>query len=88
MTELNYTKGEWKESQTLTGERLIYAENGDYEIICSNVRHWNKGIIVAAPDMYEVLSTIRTQMDAGVLQIDDARIERDIREALMKAEGK
>lgn len=55
MTELNYTKGEWKVRMSATGERQIYVnENNEMpEIICRDVRHYNMNLISAAPDMYE-----------------------------------
>jgi len=84
---IKYTKGEWKESQSLTGERLIYAENGDYEIICSNIRHWNKDIIMAAPDMYEALKLYQSHQQ-GTSGHYCWQCAEAINKAIAKAEAK
>ena len=90
-----YTKGEWMESQSLTGERLIYSESGDCEIICSNVRNWNKDIIIAAPDCYEGLKDALKEICRLCVEINPQHknctsceeMERS-RLPLLKAEGR
>ena len=87
---MEHTKGEWKESRTLMEGRLIYAENEDYEIICSNVRHWNKDIIMAAPDLYRACKRAEQMLQYPQALSNEAKNYEleDLRKALAKAEGK
>lgn len=55
--QMDYTKGEWKNYQSMDGDRIIYADkdDGTTELICREVRHYNMNLIAAAPDMYVAL---------------------------------
>ncbi len=56
---MNYTKGEWYPTM-VNGERRIVAnkEDGDEEVICYGVRHYNIHLIASAPEMYEALKAM------------------------------
>lgn len=90
---MNYTKGEWKaykdpltkNTYTIdikhTGHEKVYQEVA----IVFGVD--NARLISAAPDMYEIFKNIIIQFEHGDMELD-AHIEKDIRAAIAKAEGK
>jgi len=83
---MQYTKGEWKDTLSATGERVIFVDTeGVIEIICRDVRHWNRQIIKAAPDMYESLKEIRQLIK---IYSPQSKMGRDIRLLIQKVFAK
>src|SRR3989304_160547 len=61
---MEYTKGEWKDKLSATGERIIYVESDEgIEVICRDIRHQNTPIVKTAPRMYEVLMSTYVKLD-------------------------
>jgi hypothetical protein len=82
---MSYTKGKWeidRQDGTITANGVQIAN------VLNQNRWYDGNLIAAAPEMYEVLRDIVDQMNNSVLDIDDARIEKRIREVLAKAEDK
>ena len=88
-----FTQGIWVDYMA-GGERNIVVKDKDgliTEVICRDVRHWNKDIILAAPDMQKAIKCFieRTKKAKGIEfspSMHGAWIE--LNEALAKAEGR
>uniref|UniRef100_A0A6M3LUL7 Uncharacterized protein n=1 Tax=viral metagenome TaxID=1070528 RepID=A0A6M3LUL7_9ZZZZ len=72
-----FTKGEWRDKLSATGERVIYVEDEDgIEIICRDIRHWNIPIVKSSPAMYEALN--KTVLQHGYMYQEDLEIARKL----------
>lgn len=64
-----FTQGKWIEHMA-GGERNIVVKDEDgviTEVICRDVRHWNKDVVLAAPVMYEAIENFikESQLSMG-----------------------
>ena len=82
MSETKFTKGEWRVERFVNGKGFEIAFNDDGEVITDYVYdEHDANLIAAAPEMYEMLESLRE--DYGLL----TKVGKDIDKLLAKARG-
>lgn len=80
--ETKFTKGEWRVERFVNGKGFEIAFNDDGEVVADYVySEHDAHLIAAAPDMYEMLESLRE--DYGLL----TPVGKDIDKLLAKARG-